>query len=128
MRRFANFGSGSLFDGVLAGDDNYIVYGTVKGDGDLRGSLVLKEGSHWKGNIKATHVIIAGEVHGDVTGLVKVELLPTAHVHGAVSGPLIAVAEGAVHGRIRTSKKTRVVRYTERRGSTAKPTQERGAS
>lgn len=119
VRRFANLGAESSFNGELAGHDNYVVYGKVRGDGDLQGSLVLKAGGHWKGNIQAANIIIAGEVDGDVTASVKVDLLPTARVHGVVAGPLIAVAQGAEYGKIRTSKKTRIVRYTERRGGPA---------
>jgi cytoskeletal protein CcmA (bactofilin family) len=117
VREFANIGAKSSFLGMLQGKDNYIVHGEVEGDSELKGSLILEKGSRWKGNINAVNVVVAGEVEGDITALAKLDLAPTARVKGTLSSPEITIAEGAQYGRIPAKRKSRVIRYKERRGS-----------
>ncbi len=116
VRHFANIGPESSFLGTLKGNDNYVVHGEVKGDSELQGFLILEKGSRWKGNISAVNIVVAGEVEGNVTALIKLDLAPTARVKGAINGPEIAIAEGAQYGKILSPKKSRVIRYKERRG------------
>jgi cytoskeletal protein CcmA (bactofilin family) len=55
-------------------------------------------------------------VEGNVTALGKLDLTSTAQVDGTVSSPEIAIAAGAQYGKIQSPRKTRIVRYKERRG------------
>ncbi|HLQ25558.1 MAG TPA: polymer-forming cytoskeletal protein [Acidiferrobacterales bacterium] len=116
VREFANIGARSSFLGTLQGKDNYIVRGEVEGESDLNGFLILEKGSRWKGNINAVNVVVAGEVEGNVTALAKLDLAPTARIKGALNSPEIAIAEGAVYGKIEAQKNSRVIHYKERRG------------
>jgi cytoskeletal protein CcmA (bactofilin family) len=120
LDRIENFttmiGADSVYMGVFQGKDNHIVYGEVQGECDLEGILVLGEGSRWKGNIRAASVVIAGRVDGDVQATDKLELARTAHVHGRITSPVVAIARGAVHeGSIRMAKQTQVTRFVDRR-------------
>lgn len=114
---FATFiGPGSAFTGTFRGRDNYIVFGSVQGDCDLEGALILGETGCWTGNIAAHFVVIAGTVTGDVTAREKIELASTARVRGTLKSPVIAMAEGAVHeGAIHMSATTQFVRFSDRR-------------
>lgn len=110
-------GAGSRFTGDFGGKENYVVYGSVIGDSDVEGAVVLEEGGSWKGVIKAEYVIIAGEVDGDVIATGKIELDETARVSGNVIGSVIAIAEGAViQGQMKmTSDKAEITRFIEQR-------------
>ena len=114
-------GPQSIYMGVFQGKDNYLVYGEVRGECDLEGTLVLGEGSRWKGNIRAAHVVVAGQVEGDIFAVNKLELAHTAFVRGKITSPVVAMARGAVHdGSIRMAKQTQVTRFSERRDTVEK--------
>ncbi|HEX9627587.1 MAG TPA: polymer-forming cytoskeletal protein [Acidiferrobacterales bacterium] len=86
----------AVYVGNLEGRDNYVVHGEVTGDADLEGALMLGPGCRWQGNIRADVVVVRGRVMGDIQARVKLDLRATARVTGNVSGPLIAIADGAV--------------------------------
>ena len=109
-------GPHSVYMGVFQGKDNYLVYGEVQGECDLEGTLVLGDGSRWKGNIRAAQVVVAGQVEGDIFAVNKLELARTAFVRGKITSPVVAMARGAVHdGSIRMARQTQVTRFSERR-------------
>ncbi len=60
------------------------------------GPLTLADGGRWKGTLKATDIVVAGVVEGDVIAAQRVEILGSARVTGSLSGNSIAVAEGAI--------------------------------
>lgn len=110
-------GAGAVFVGKFRGTENYVVYGLIEGDCELDGTVVVEEGGRWHGQISASNVIIAGEVKGDVVATTKVELAPTARIAGSISGPVVAIAEGAVvQGSIKMTSSAQPVRFVERRG------------
>lgn len=114
-------GPESVYTGVFQGKDNHIIYGKVQGDCDIEGILVLGEGSRWKGNIRASSVVIAGRVDGDIQAINKLELARTAYVRGKITSPVVAIARGAVHeGNIRMAKQTQITRFVDRREAEVK--------
>lgn len=111
-------GADSHFSGTLKGKDNYAIYGTVEGDCDLSGALLLGPTGRWKGNITAAVVFVAGEVEGNVTALEKLEIAPGARVRGNLSSVSIAIADGAVfEGEVKMFKAEQPTHYTERRAA-----------
>jgi cytoskeletal protein CcmA (bactofilin family) len=111
-------GADSKFVGTFSGDENYLIYGTVEGDCDLDGTVVVEESALWKGKIQAANVIIAGEVNGDVIAKVKLELAPTAKIVGNVTGPVVAIAEGAVvEGSMHMSSQGEITHFSEKRSN-----------
>lgn len=104
----------AVYIGNLHGNENYLVHGEVHGNSDVQGMLMLAPGCRWKGNIVADNVVIRGRVEGDVIARFKLELRASAHVTGNISGPLIALADGAVvQGRV--SGDSAISRFKERR-------------
>ncbi len=88
--------------GTISGKGAYVFCGAVEGDCDIEGPLTLAEGGRWKGTMKATDIVVAGTVEGDVIAKQRVEIAGTARVTGSLAGNSIAVAEGAViEGEIR---------------------------
>jgi len=82
--------------GTISGSGSYIFCGSVEGDCDIDGPVTLADGGHWRGTLRATDIIVAGEVDGDVIAKQRVELAGSARVSGSLSGNSVAVAEGAV--------------------------------
>jgi cytoskeletal protein CcmA (bactofilin family) len=102
--------------GSVTGQGPYVFCGTVEGDCDINGPLTLAEGGRWKGTLKATDVIVAGIVEGDVVARQRVEIAGTARVTGSLSGNSIAVAEGAViEGEIKVTTGEQPVTFHEKR-------------
>lgn len=87
---------GTKLVGNLTGEGPYIFCGETEGECDIKGPVTVAEGSLWKGSVRATDIIIAGKVEGDVVAKKRVELTGTAHVTGSLKGASIVVAEGAV--------------------------------
>ncbi len=112
-------GAGAVFRGGVSGAENSIVYGSVEGNGEIQGSLVLAPGSRWKGTVIAIHVHVAGHVDGDIVALEKLELAPSAYVVGNLTSRRIAIAEGAVcEGLIHAPQDAETTHFSERRNGT----------
>lgn len=111
-------GHDSLLSGMLKGSDNCIFNGTMDGGCALDGALVVGDGALWKGDIEAATVVVCGQVQGNITAREKVELTSTARVTGSITGPALAMAEGAVHqGEIHMARASDVLHFKEKRRS-----------
>ena len=88
--------SGTRIVGTITGKGAYVFSGRIEGDCDITGPVALAEGGHWKGTIRATDIVIAGTVEGDVVGEQRIEIAGTARVTGRLAALSIAVAEGAI--------------------------------
>jgi cytoskeletal protein CcmA (bactofilin family) len=66
--------------------------------------------------VKATDIVVAGIVEGDVVAKQRVEILGTARITGSLSGNSIAVAEGAIiAGAIKVMNGAPPVAFHEKR-------------
>jgi cytoskeletal protein CcmA (bactofilin family) len=92
----AFLGKGAEFTGKL------IFRGSVRIDGDFNGeifgegTLVVGEGAHVEAVITADHVLISGEVHGQIKVRQKIEIYPKGRVLGNIKTPCLMIKEGAV--------------------------------
>jgi len=106
----------SVFTGTFSGGENIVVRGTVNGESDVQGTIVITESGHWYGSLVADVIIIAGVVHGHVKAREKIEILSTAKIEGDLQSTSIAIESGAVHdGRIVMGQGVRVARFDEKR-------------
>lgn len=102
--------------GHITGAGPYIFAGNVEGDCDIDGPATLAAGGTWKGTMRATDLIIAGEVDGDVIAADRVEVSGTARITGSLAGNSIAVAEGAIiDGEIKVTSEANAKRFEEKR-------------
>jgi cytoskeletal protein CcmA (bactofilin family) len=102
--------------GTITGKGAYVFCGSVEGDCDIEGPLTLAAGGHWKGILKATDIVVAGVVEGDVVAKQRVEILGTAKITGSLAGHSIAVAEGAIiAGEIKVTSGAAPVTFQEKR-------------
>jgi len=109
-------GEYATYRGNLAGTGNYLIHGRAEGSCNIDGHLLLGPTSYWLGDIIATHLVISGEVVGDVYASAKLELQATARIRGNITSPVIAMAEGALYdGEIRMRPRPQLVRFNEKR-------------
>lgn len=109
---------GCKISGLITGDGDFVVSGSIEGDCDLKGTVTLSKSGLWSGTIKAGNVIVAGHVEGDIVATGRVEITDTARISGTVAGTAIAVAEGAVvEGIMRTTDKSEPVEFVEKRSN-----------
>jgi cytoskeletal protein CcmA (bactofilin family) len=87
---------GSKISGKLSFDS------AAKIDGEVDGEIVGKEGltigetAVVTAQIRATSVIVAGKVSGDITATQRIEIRSSAKVNGNITAPVLIVQEGAL--------------------------------
>lgn len=96
-------GEGMVVTGHLRFTEGLRVDGEVNGDvvaaDDSAGSIVvISENARVHGKVKASHVIINGEVHGPVHCTELLELQPKARVMGDIRYELLEMHAGAQVG------------------------------
>lgn len=115
--------------GTVTGDGPYVFCGTVEGECNINGSVTLAPSGRWHGTIRATDVVVAGEVDGDVIAAERIEVTSSARVRGSLTGHAIAVAQGAiVEGEIRVTSGQEPVHFEERRAYRGAPNASSSAS
>ena len=107
---------GCKITGTISGTGSYLINGEIDGDCNLDGTVTIAPNGLWKGTVKASDIIVAGQVEGDVIAAGKVEITDSAHIIGTVSGEAIAVAEGAVvEGVMKTTGPSEPLEFVEKR-------------
>ena len=64
--------------GTITGKGAYVFCGEIEGNCEIEGPCTLAAGGKWRGTLKATDLVVAGVVEGDVVAQGKVEILGTA--------------------------------------------------
>jgi cytoskeletal protein CcmA (bactofilin family) len=72
------------------------IEGTIHGDVESAGDVVIGEKGIVKSNIHARNVVIAGAVHGNVTAKESLTILTSGQLNGNSSASRLVVNEGAV--------------------------------
>ena len=109
-------GAASQFKGKITGEGDYVIYGSVDGDSDIRGTLILHSTGYWRGQILANNMIVSGTVDGDLIARNKIELTSSAQVSGNIIGAVVAIADDAVFdGEVHITKNDGLTIFNERR-------------
>ena len=85
---------GSHFKGLLSCPDQLFVMGTVEGDIDCGGMVVIGSKALIKANIYARKVIVGGTINGDIKSAEYVEIKPTGRLIGDLNASKISLSEG----------------------------------
>jgi cytoskeletal protein CcmA (bactofilin family) len=88
-------GADLTIEGKIEGAGHVRIAGRFKGDVQVRGSLALDAGAHLTGQVRASQVAIGGELHGNIDGAERVELLQTGVLVGDVKAGSLTVAAGS---------------------------------
>lgn len=102
-------GEGMVVTGELRFAEGLRIDGEVHGDvlavGDTRSILVISEKARVHGKVKASHVIINGEIHGPVHSDELLELQPKARIVGDVCYEALEMHPGAqINGELTSLK------------------------
>jgi len=88
--------------GDLRAESVVRIEGRVAGNVVTGGQILLSQGGVVEGNLETREAILAGEVHGNVTATERVEIQPTAVIHGDIITPRLLIQEGGrLNGAIR---------------------------
>ncbi len=82
-------------EGKIEGAGHVRIAGRFKGDVHVDGNLTVEHGAHLTGQVYAKTVIIAGELHGNINGAARVELLESGILAGDVKAGSLTVAAGS---------------------------------
>ena len=109
-------GENTVINGRFSGGENIMVRGTVRGDSDVNGLIVITESGCWQGHLVADVVVVAGRVEGDIEAREKLEIVSGGHIVGDIHAPVIAMETGAIHeGSIHMREKVQLSQFDEKR-------------
>jgi cytoskeletal protein CcmA (bactofilin family) len=82
-------------EGKIEGSGHVRLVGKFKGDVQVAGNLTIEEGAKLTGSVRASTVIVAGELEGNIDGAKSVELLKTGVLKGDLKTGSLTVAAGS---------------------------------
>lgn len=89
-------GPESTFEGKLIFEGTVRIDGTFHGEVRTDGSLVVGQGAKIKATLHVGHLVVHGEIEGDVVARHAIELHAPARVRGNLSTPQLMVAKGVL--------------------------------
>ena len=89
-------GAKTTVKGEITGDEDVLVEGAVEGQIKISRDLRVAASGSVRANVEANSVIVSGEVLGDCTAAVRVDIQATGRLTGNIRAPKIVIAEGAV--------------------------------
>jgi len=77
------------------------VDGSVEGDVESDGDVIVGAGGYVRGDVTAVHVIVAGRIGGNAVASRQVELLAGGQIAGDIKTPKLVMNDGiAFDGRV----------------------------
>ncbi len=89
-------GSDMVVDGDIRAKEAVRVEGSVTGDVETEGALIISASGKVKGNVKGSSIIIGGSLEGDLTSGGRTEVVSTGKVIGNIRTKSLVVDENAV--------------------------------
>jgi len=86
----------TVIKGEITGDEDVVVDGTVEGQIKITRDLRVGANGVVKATVEAQSIIVSGEVIGDCSASVRVEIQSTGRLTGNIRAPKIVIAEGAM--------------------------------
>ena len=82
-------------EGKIIGTGHVRIAGRFKGDVQVDGNVTLDTGAHLEGQVRASVVVVGGELVGNIDNAKRVELLETGVISGDVKAGSLTVAAGS---------------------------------
>ena len=92
----AFLGKDTEFEGKLSFTGAVRIDGRFKGVIFTEGTLILGEAAVVESDIEASHIIISGEVHGNILAKSRIEIHAPGRVFGNIQAPVVTIDEGVV--------------------------------
>jgi cytoskeletal protein CcmA (bactofilin family) len=89
-------GSNTRFQGTLTSDGNIRIDGSVEGDIEVLGNLIVGETGRVIATIKAQNVHVSGAVKGEITAVEQLEISPTGKVWGDITTAALHIEPGGL--------------------------------
>lgn len=82
-------------EGKIEGTGHVRIAGRFKGDVQVQGNLSIEQGAKLTGGVRASTVVIGGELEGNITEATRVELLDSGVLNGDLKAGSLTVAAGS---------------------------------
>jgi len=82
-------------EGKIVGSGHVRIAGRFKGDVQVDGNVTLDTGAHLEGQVRASVVVVGGELLGNIDNAKRVELLEGGVISGDVKAGSLTVAAGS---------------------------------
>ena len=92
----AFLGKDTEFKGKLSFTGAVRIDGRLDGEIITEGSLIVGETAVIESDIRASHITISGEVHGNIVAKNRIEIHAPGRVFGNIEAPTITIEEEAV--------------------------------
>lgn len=89
-------GANTRFVGTLTCDGNIRVDGSLEGEIEVLGNLIVGESGRVVATVKAQNVHVSGAVKGEITATEKLEISPTGKVWGDITTAALQVDPGGL--------------------------------
>ena len=112
MKKISNqmnafLGKDTEFEGKLSFSGAVRIDGTFKGEILTGGTLVVGETANLEADVQASHIIVSGEVTGNIAAENRIEVHAPGKIVGNIEAPIITIDEGVVfEGNCRMQKQS----------------------
>jgi len=110
-------------EGKIEGSGHVRIAGRFNGDVHVQGNLTIEAGAKLTGGVRASTVVIGGELQGNIDAASRVELLDTGVLNGDLKAGSLTVAAGSrMRGQVEfgwEEKSQQKARVTVESGSAA---------
>ncbi len=89
-------GVNTRFVGTLTSDGNIRIDGSVEGDVEVLGNLIIGETGRVIATVKAQNVHVSGAVKGEITAVEQLEISPTGKVWGDITTAALHIEPGGL--------------------------------
>ncbi len=87
--------AGLTIEGKISGQGHVRIAGRFKGDVQVDGNVHIDTGARVEGQVRATEIIVSGELIGNIDGAKRVELRAGGMITGDVKAGALTVAAGS---------------------------------
>ena len=105
----AFLGKDTEFEGKLSFNGAVRIDGRLKGEIFTEGTLIVGESAVIASNIQVSHIIVSGEIRGNIVASDRIEIHAPGKVFGNIQAPTVIIDEGVVfegNGRMHPTKGT----------------------
>jgi len=92
----AFLGKDTEFEGKLSFSGTVRIDGRFKGEILAGGILIVGDGAVVEADVQVSHLVVCGEVRGNLFAAEKIEIHPPGKVFGNIQAPAVLMEEGVV--------------------------------
>jgi cytoskeletal protein CcmA (bactofilin family) len=92
----AFLGKGAEYEGKLTFHGTVRIDGHFRGEISANGTLIVGESAMVEADIHVPHIIISGEIHGNIIADNRIEIDPVGKAFGDIQAPSLVINEGGI--------------------------------